>query len=154
MKNDCAVARWLLLLKKNKSFRFLLFFSYFAYSEHFPKSPCGTFSLPMAHMYHKLVRKKKEEKKRAFQIIECSDSRCSDNRCSTVWRVGGANRNGSSTCSRPCSSSSAATRTNRQRTANSSSRSTANSAGRNRHGQEWPAGEATVVSRKTIVEVS
>ena len=62
MKNDCAVARWLFFLKKNKSFRFLLFFSYFAYYEHFPKSPCGTFSLPMAHMYHKLVWKKRRKK--------------------------------------------------------------------------------------------
>ena len=50
MKKDCAVALWLFFLKKNKSFRFLLFFSYFAYSEHFLKSPSGTFSLPMAHI--------------------------------------------------------------------------------------------------------
>ena len=50
MKKDCVVARWLFFLKKNKSFRFLFFFSCFAHSEHFLKSLSGTFSPPMAHM--------------------------------------------------------------------------------------------------------
>ena len=50
MKKVCAVAGSLFFLKKNKSFRFLLFFSYFAYSEHILKSRSGTFSLPMAYI--------------------------------------------------------------------------------------------------------